>query len=285
MNVIWAFNPFEKNQKLHLFGRDLIKCLFTNKDSIEVVYVASNAEAELATAFNIPLKQRYSTYPQKIIVNLLHSIGISGYKIKILLEKKISITSVVKKLTSLTKKNKADIVLIASGNKKMLSKIILGSFAESMIHLSVCDLLVFNQDTKFQFKHPETLLYAYDFSPKGLLGLKRALFYVKKWKAKLIVVYVPVVEFAMNLEDFQSETEHKIESLKKFLNKNKIDFDIYTDFKTTHIADAVLKIAHETEAAIILTAAQANKLETLLGGSTTRNILRKSSLPTLILKV
>ena len=73
--------------------------------------------------------------------------------------------------------------------------------------------------------------------------------------------------------------------MKKFLNKNKIDFDIYTDFKTTHIADAVLKIAHETEAAIILTAAQANKLETLLGGSTTRNILRKSSLPTLILKV
>ena len=51
MKILWTFNPFERNKDLYLSGKAILDNWFNKKDSIEVLYVASNAEAELATAF------------------------------------------------------------------------------------------------------------------------------------------------------------------------------------------------------------------------------------------
>ena len=72
MKILWTFDPFEKNKQLHEFGKNLVQHLFDKKDSIEILYVASNAEAQLATAFNIPAKRRYSSYPKELIKFTVH---------------------------------------------------------------------------------------------------------------------------------------------------------------------------------------------------------------------
>ena len=64
MKILWTFNPFDKNGELHKSGVNLLTTLFGKKDSVEAVYVASSAEAELATSFNIPEEKRYYDYPK-----------------------------------------------------------------------------------------------------------------------------------------------------------------------------------------------------------------------------
>ncbi len=285
MKILWTFDPFEKNKELHEFGKNLLVNLFTKKDSMQAVYVASNAEAELATAFNIPVKKRYTSYPKNLIKDELNEMDLKNVKVEVLLEESLSLTSVVKKIINYTKEKKIDLILIATNSKKVLPKMVLGSFAETLVHMSVCDLLIFHQLTKFALKTPQNLLYAHDFSSKGSIGLMRAAEYAKKWNATLTVVYVPIPEVGMELHEFKSSVQKKVEKLEKTMEKEKVKCRVHLEYDIKPINEIILDVAAKTKADIIAVAAQSNKLTALLGGSTTRKILRESLLPTLVLKV
>lgn len=285
MKILWTFDPFEKNKELHEFGKNLIVALFNKKDSIEAVYVASNAEAELATAFNIPVKKRYTTYPKNLIKDELKEMDLKQVKVEVLLEESLSLTSVVKKVVAYTKEKKIDLLMIASNSKKALPKMVLGSFAETVVHMSICDLLIFHQNTRFNLKVPQNILYAHDFSAKGTLGLSRAMEYAKKWNATLSIVYVPIPEVGMELHEFKTSVEKRVQKMKKTIEKENVKCNVFLEYDIKPITEIILAVAGKNNVDLIAVAAQANKLTALLGGSTTRQILRESTLPTLVLKV
>lgn len=285
MKVLWTFDPFEKNKELHLFGKNILAHLFDKKDSIEAVYVASNAEVELATAFNIPVKSRYTTYPAKLIKDELKKMQMKNVKIEVLQEKSFSLTSVVKKIIDYTKKSKVDLILIATNSKEFLPRMIFGSFAETIVHMSVCDLLIFHQKTTFNLATPKNVLYAHDFSPKGTQGLERAVEYAKKWNALLTIVYVPVPEIGMELHQFKELNQKRVQKLEKAMAQDGVKCTVYTEYEVKPISETILAVAKKSRANIIALAAQSNKLEALLGGSITRQVLRETTLPTLVLKV
>lgn len=285
VKVLWAYDPFGKNKKLSLIAKSFLTNLFDKKDSIEVAYVASNSEVELATAFNIPVNRRYSTYPKKIIKESLKKLGMKKIKIEVLFEESLSLTSAVKRVTAYTRKQKIDLILIATNSKKVLPRIIFGSFAETIVHLSNCDLLIFHQNTKINSKVPANLLYAYDFSAKGYLGLNRVIEYVKKWNSILTIVYLPIPEAGVSYQNFQEETQKKIKKLESHLERENINFFINMSYDFKPITETILNQATKVKADMIVTASKANRLEAFLGGSITRQILRESQLPTLVLKV
>lgn len=285
MKILWTFDPFEKNKQLHEFGKNLVQHLFDKKDSIETLYVASNAEAQLATAFNIPAKRRYSSYPKELIKEELKKWGLSGQKVEVLEESSLSLTTSVKKVVEYSKKKKADLVLISSNGKEVLPRMIFGSFAETLVHLSVCDLLVFHQKTKFELRKPQNILYAHDFSTKGNSGLERVLTYVKKWNATLTLVYVPVPDVGQDLHDFKQSVQKRVQKMEKSLEAQKIKFTVHLEYGVLPISEIILTIAEKSHVDIIAVAAKSNKLAALFGGSVSRQVMRESLLPTLVLKV
>ena len=285
MKVLWTFDPFDKNKELHLFGKKLLSSLFDKTDCLEVIYVASNAQAELATSFSIPVEKRYSDYPKKIIKNQLKKILLKKLHIEILFEKSLSLTSIVKKLVDYATMQSVDLVVIATNSKRNLPRFILGSFAETMVHISKCDLLTYHQKTKFNSEKPFNIIYAHDFSPKGTKGLERLLVYIKKWNSYLTIVHVPIPNAGVDLNEYQVSPKKHIVQIEKLIEKSKIKFKIHLEFKIQPISETILSITKKTNGSIIAVTAQSNKLQALLGGSITRQILRNSSVPTLILKV
>ena len=285
MKILWAFTPFDQNENLHKIGKKIITTLFNKKDSYEVIYVASNAEAELATAFNIPVKDRYLNYPKKLIQAQLKKLSIKKMKVNILSENSISLTATVKKVVTYSKENKTSLIIIATNSKKFLPRAILGSFAETLVHLSVCDLLIFHQKTKLNSKAVENIIYAHDFSPKGTKGLEKVIVYVKKWNSLLTVVHVPIPEIGMELHEFKVNTDKKVLKLENYLKKHKVRYVITLEYKISPISETLISIAGKSKGSIIALTAQTNQLAALLGGSVTRQVLRESILPTLVLKV
>lgn len=285
MKILWPFNPFDKNKKLHKTGKEILTHFFDKKDYLEAVYVASNKEVQLATAFNISIKERYSEYPKNLISSQLKKLSLHKINIEVCTEKSLSLTAAVNKIVDHSKRTHTELIVLATNAKKHLPCVVFGSFAESLMHLSLCDLLIYHQKTKIKLGVPQNIIYAHDFSAKGASGLERVLLYVKKWNSSLTIVHIPVLEFGMNAKTFEEKVQKQASKLEKNLAAQNILFTMHIEFSEKSIPDVILGITKKTNGDIIALTAQADKLAVLLGGSVTRQVLRESSLPTLVLKV
>lgn len=281
MKIFFTFDPFEKNK----WNRDQLKKLlavFSSKeDKLVAAYVASRAEVELTTAYDVPVKDRYSKYPEGLIKNELKGLGISSAKIKVLKEDSLSQTEAVKQLATAAKKEKADLIVISTNAKSLLPRIVFGSFAETLVHQAKNDLMIYHQKTKIMSGANKTILYAHDLSLKGEKGLVRACEYAQKWDAKLLVVHVGLPDE----QEGASERKFKIKlrRAEKQISLWDIDYDFVAEYSWDDTPSIIMDIANNNKAALIALAAGDN--ETLLGGSVVRKVLRESNIPTLVLKV
>lgn len=284
MKVIWAYNPFFENQKLNIIGSEIIKNYFT-ADSVEVDYISSNSESELAYAYNISLQYRYTLYPKKIIKSQLQKLKLKNLKIEVIPSMTLSLTKAVTALVKHSKDLNADLIMMATNSKKTLPVFIFGSFAETLIHLSSSDLLTYHQKTKFLSKCPKKIIYAHDYTSKGTLGLLKIITYAKKWDATLHVVHIPMPEPAETDEEYIQNVEHKTKKAELLLQKSKIKYEILNLFDDSQIDQILLNWAKKKKMDLIAMTAQSSKLQVLLGGSVTRKVLRKAKKPVLVLKV
>lgn len=290
MKIIWAFDPFSRNLELEKKGIILLKSLLDQNDKVEAVYVATNSEAQLATAFNVPKEIRYTEYPKNLIKKALNKLGQKKISIEVLPSISVSLNASVKLLANYARLNETDFILLASNAKKTLPRIVLGSFAESLIHLSSTDILIYHQKTRFSENIPGHILYAHDFTPKGATGLVKAMAYAKKWNAVLSVVHIIKPEFSMRWDDFESDNfrtnllkeAHKME---RSIQAEDIDCKIHLIPTMESPSDTILSVAKKTKANIIVLTAKSGNLASLLGGSVTRKVLRETTALTLVLKV
>lgn len=283
MKILWTFDPFQENKELVHVGKKLLKSYFP-KDDISAVYVASLAENELNYAYDVPKEERYTTYPKSLIQKALKKMGMEKVNTEVIPLHSLSLSSITKTLVDFSASNRFDLVVIASNAKAMLPRLILGSFAESFIHLSKTDLLVFHQKTEFEAKMPKKILYAHDFSAKSQKGLERVIQYAKHWKAHLDILHVnmPTVDDENQNNDLIIK---KIQKLSFDLKAQDISFDFILLENKRLIEELIIKTAKKVKADVISLTNQADKLDVLLGGSTTRHVLRNAKLPLLILKV
>lgn len=283
MKILWTFDPFQENKELVHVGKKLLKSYFP-KDDISAVYVASLAENELNYAYDVPKEERYTTYPKSLIQKALKKMGMEKVNTEVIPLHSLSLSSITKTLVDFSASNRFDLVVIASNAKAMLPRLILGSFAESFIHLSKTDLLVFHQKTEFEAKMPKKILYAHDFSTKSQKGLERVIQYAKHWKAHLDILHVnmPTVDDENQNNDLIIK---KIQKLSIDLKAQDISFDFILLENKRLIEELIIKTAKKVNADVISLTNQADKLDVLLGGSTTRHVLRNAKLPLLILKV
>lgn len=286
MKVLWAFDPFQKNQKLNIIGKKILDTFFdSSKNSISAVYVASKAEAELTTAFNIPDSIRYSLYPKKVINAQLKKLKMRGLAIDIIPSIKMSLSSMIKEFVKYTKEQKIDLVIMSSNGKDLLPRLILGSFCETLIHSSECDLLIYHQKTKFDPKVTKKILYAHDFTEKGNLGLKRIIEYATDWDVIITIVHIPMFLSDMTYVKFKTITEKRALEIEKIIKKDGRPYEMIINYEVKPVHKIILSMANKMNADLIAVSAQSSKFTALLGGSTTRQILRESKIPSLILKV
>lgn len=214
----------------------------------------------------------------------LKKLGLSNVEPHVLTKDTISLSAIVKEVVNFSAQTQTDLLLIASNARKTLPRLIYGSFAETLIHQASTDLLVFHQKTDCNFKAPKKILLAHDFSPKSQKGLERALFYAKEWGAKLVITHIEVPLKSGETENYQKELEKKIKKLSALIHAKGVQFEIklFNDFEL--IEDTILRVAKKEKADVIAVTAHSSKFEILLGGSTTRRVLRSSKVPILVLK-
>jgi nucleotide-binding universal stress UspA family protein len=291
MKYVWAFNPFDKNKKLDEKAVALVGSVLGGKEKVEAVFVASHNYPELSAAFDVPEQDRFTRYPKQLMQTAMKKLRIKTSKCTVLVEETLSLTSSVKQLAAYLDRSKTTVAIVASRAKTGLSRLVMGSFAESLVHFSPVDLLIFNENSSVNKRPPQTLLFAHDYSKSADKGLDRAIDYAKAWGCMLHVIHIPDPAYGFKFSGQEAEVENyrkgvrqKLARIEEKVKKAGVLGSVELDTRWSPVAERILKRASAVSADFVLVVAKSGKLASLLGGSVTRQVLRTSPVPVLVVK-
>jgi nucleotide-binding universal stress UspA family protein len=291
LKLVWAFDPFDSNRKLQQQAVALVKALVAARDRVEAVYVASPREISLATAFDVPFHSRFSGHPKHLVAQGLARLGLKQVRATVLTEDNVSVTSAARTLAQYAERTKAGLTLVASRARTGVSRLFLGSFAETLVHVSKTDLLVFHEGTRIWKRSPERLLYAHDLSRSDDRGFERALAHAKRWKATLHVVHVPDPAYGIRFDDqdswvdsYRKQVQKKLDAIDARLHEAGVEGSVVIDAQWAPVSELILARAKRTRADLVAVCAKSGPLAGAMGGSVTRQILRASGTPVLVIK-
>lgn len=292
MNLVWAFNPFDDNRKLEQKALAMAKALLGPRDRLEAVYVASPNEIALGTAFDVPLELRFSEYPKTLVEKAVRKLGSKQIRATVLPQRELSLTASARLLAAYLVQSKAEIALVASHARKGVSRLFLGSFAEGLVHAAKTDLLVFHEGSKALRREPGVLLFAHDFTEQGDEGFEKALAHAKRSKSALHVIHVPAPSYGLHFDDqdkrveaYRKEVGRKVRRIEAALKRARVEGTVVVDAKWAPISELILARAKRVRADLLLVLAKSGRLAGFMGGSVTRQLLRSSTAPVLVLKL
>ncbi len=292
MKALWGVEPFHQTEAQ--IGRTyrFISEFCGDNGKIEIGFIVTRMENELNLAFDVDQDRRFTSYPKEILVKKLNRSGVQSKNvgINVVDYPTFSKTKAANRLLELAKDKDCEICVIYSQGGGEIKKLFLGSFAESAVHLSDRNLLIINPHTKLP-KKIRTVLFCYVPSKESLSALKKMINFCQKHRAKLVIFHA--AQFCFGVPDNEADDEvksynkavrkWKLEIEKKCAQANvKCEFQISSEFAM--VSSLALKTAKKVRADLICVLAKSGPATALIGGSVTRQILRSSNLPILVMR-
>lgn len=292
MKALWAFEPFHQD-KMRIKGMHNTLALLTGSPTkIDVGFVVTRTESSLNLAFDVPKEERFNAYPRKLIRQDLKKsrLKIGDKNIHVIDYETMSNTKAVDRLLKLARDRGADLIGLFTHARKGYFRFALGSFAETAIHRSKKSLLIFNPQTQAASKIRKTL-FASDFSPSSKKHLKKVIAYCGKLKSRLVVFHHADATYKWSLDESNSEVRayrSKVNRMKSWIEKEclraGITYEVIVDSDFGATADLIFNNVKKKKIDLLVVCAKTGPMAALMGGSVTRQVVRGSSVPVLVLK-
>jgi|GEM_PF-2132294 len=292
MKALWAVEPFHQTEVQIRRTYRFISEVCGDSTKMEIGFIVTRTENDLNLAFDVDKSKRFTSYPKEILERKLNRSGVqsSNVRINVIDYPTFSKTKAANRLLKLAKDKDCELCVINSQGGGAIKKLFLGSFAESAVHLSDRKLLIINPHTKLSSKI-RTVLFCYEPSKDSADALKQIIKFCKKWGAKLVIFHASQLGFGVHESESSNEVKAHKDTSGKWQSaieqkckkaKVKCEFQISTEFAM--ISDLALKAAKKVRADLISVLAKSGPTTALIGGSVTRQILRSSNLPVLVMR-
>lgn len=292
MKALWAFEPFHQDTVRIKGMYNTLRQLVGSASGIEVGFVANHSEPSLNLAFDIPEEERFNIYPRKLIRKELNKAQakVEDKKIYLLEHHSLSTTKVVDRFLKLASDRRADLIGLFTHARKGYTRFVVGSFAETAIHRSKLSLLIFNPQTKVAPKI-KNVLYASDFSPTSKTHLKTVIAYCKRIKSNLTVFHHADMVYKWSLDESNPKIHAyrgKVDQMKVWIEQEchsadiSVEVIVASEFKAT--SDLIFANMKKKKIDLVAVSAKTGPMAALMGGSITRQIVRGSHVPVLVLK-
>jgi Universal stress protein UspA and related nucleotide-binding proteins len=301
--ILWAINPFQQNPKLFNRLKSLVQTLMHSGMSVEPAFVVSPAEANVALEFNVAAKGRFKTVATREIQRVLKSCQLRGLKApQVLVESRISLNASVKRLSDYAVAQKASAIVAGTHAHEGLRRILLGSFAESLLASSRVPLLLVNPSAK-PTRELRRLLFATDFSPASLRAFRNFCDVAAWLKAGISLLHVlptpfpwvtraskylwgdraaSVGEYLQLLQEIRRDEAKDFVSVAKRL---RLPMDLAIEPSTEDVGKAILEQAAKLKVDAIALVAQTGRWQTALLGSVSRAVIREAEVPVWVQRI
>ncbi|MBI2518966.1 MAG: universal stress protein [Bdellovibrio sp.] len=292
MKALWALEPFHQKPLGIKSMYNLLKQLVGPASNIEVGFIVTRSEPELYLAYDIPAKARFTSYPRKLLKDTLKKaqIPIEDKKVHLIDFDTLSNTAAVDRFLALANSRDVDLIALYTHAYRGYKRFALGSFAETAIHRSKINLLLINPLVKNSLKI-RNILFSCDFLQGSKRHILRAIEICKKAKSSLTVLHVAEVMYRWSLDesnpkihDYRKNVRRMCEWIENECKKSKIICEITVTTEIKPMTDLVLNTANSKKADLIIVAAKVGRIGALMGGSTTRKLIRSSTRPVLVFK-
>lgn len=292
MKTLWALEPFHQDNKRIVGMHTMLTQIIGKKSEVQVGFVVTRKENELALAFDIPMKDRFTSYPRKLIKNILAKAKIKIKDKDIFVEdfETFSTTKAVDHMLALAKKNGSELLALYTHSRRGFARFTLGSFAETAIHNSKINLLLAGPNTNFPTKI-KNIFYSSDFSPEGKNHLKQVIELASSTGAKLTVFHAPKLTYKwvknetdLDTQNYRNQVNKISKDIENDCKKAGVECNVILGTEIKPISELALKVAKKSKADLMVVSAKTGKVGALMGGSITRQLVRGSEKPVLVLK-
>ena len=292
MKALWAFEPFHQDKTRIQSMYNLLRQLVGQSSNIEVGFIVTRMESDLNWAFKIPQKERFTVYPRKILKSALRNAkcSIDDKKIHVVDYETMSNKKAVDRILVLADTRGTDLIALYTHARQGFMRFAVGSFAETIIHRSKKSLLLMNPKTKCS-QNIKQIFFSSDFSWASEKHLKKVIEICKQVNAELTVFHQAQVIYKWSLDepnrniiDYRRKVNRMQSRIEQACKSAEVTCEVIIASEFSPTTDLIFKTATKVKADLIVVAAKVGPLAALMGGSTTRQIIRESTRPVLVLK-
>lgn len=297
MKVIWSIDILSENKKSQESTLSFLKQLSKKtKLIIKPVYVVRLGD-QVSPLTHGEGKKVFLENVKSAMTRWLLGVKLDLESPLPVLQKGLYLRSDIDALVAAAKKEKADLILVNTHARKGLSRLWMGSFAETLMHHSEVPVLFLNPHYKASGA-PQTVIFPTNLSPGSQKALSKVANFAKSLKAELILYnnieyfvatpglsFTETMVFSQNIEKDIEQRRKKLESTaKKLRDKNKIKVKVVVDEQDLRVSEGIQKLAKKTPRSIIAMVSQTGPFLSALAGSTTRKVVRESVDPVLVIR-
>jgi nucleotide-binding universal stress UspA family protein len=229
---------------------------------------------------------------------------------KVIVEKRPSLTLSVRALLAYAKRQRADTIVVGTHARSGIARLLLGSFAETLLLHSTIPVLVVGPhvETSLSTRKRSRILFSTDFGPsayptfKKVVALARAQQSVTNPSAKITLFHClphptePIVRSGVYLlgggyvsfPDYMTDEEQRkrklAEEYVKAAKKMGVTVEIGLNPGHDGTAHAIVQEALAENANLIAMAAESGRVSAALIGSVTRQVVRTANCPVWVLR-
>lgn len=297
LRIVWGFNPFQDSRAIrnHLtaFMSQLVK---KNPLEIKPVYVSSPYELSVALEFSEPAATRFKEVALKQAQHFLAEVTAPRLAAPhILIEDDPSLTLIARNLAEYAQKQRSDFVLLGTHGRSGLSRLLLGSFAETFLFHSQTPVVLFKPKTKVP-SGISRILFTTDFSSASKKAFAKLCRFASRLGASVVLYHAiqkpPKPHFSLGdqlfgktgfvLNFLDLETRRREREAQPMINQAKklgVAASAVIETSPKPIDQAIQAQAKAQQADLIALASQSGQLKAGLFGSVARKVVRQSSLP------
>lgn len=275
MKVVWAVNPLDKKLPLAAMGR-LLQRLSPGGPDIEAVYVAGRHARAPRLTLHTAEKALCSALPD----------AYASLPATVLWEPSGSQSAATQRLITYALRKRADLIAVYTHARRGIERFFVGSFAEDIATLSPVPVLFANPN----FKLPGSVarvLFATDFSLSSMAAFRELLNLAKQAGWRIVVFHAADPFYraeSSSTAQYRRGVREKLADLQGMAVEAGVDAIAVHDQRYVGVAELVLEYADLHACELICVAAQRNAARHVLLGSVTRQILRSSSRPLIVMK-
>lgn len=302
--VVWAIDAFETDKKLH---RNAVKMLLAISEKtgaeIEPVYILSLAQLNLTSDVPGPWILNYRPAAEKALQTLVSDFYIPNLKRpQVLMQKSSSNIEATMLISKYAKSVSADLIVVSSHSRTGVSRLLLGSFTETLIlHASVPVMVVGTH--LHELPALDHIIFPTKFGSHSKFIFRRVVLLAKALNAHLTLFHsVPPLTIEPLFQSgvyllggawipvqsyFANEVERKKRRIKlwcQWARQKNIRTDYEIQSEGGDIAESILNLAERKKSGFIAMEGQSGRISAALIGSVTRQVLRHSTCPVWVIR-
>lgn len=299
MKALWLVDVLDKDLSSPRAIANTLQGLgFGPTDSIWCTYLSQEFEGgpnfggNLAAATSVAQARHLRKLPASLLKKHVANLETQGLSVRpsLISANGASLKSGADRVLADAKAKKVDLIALQTHGRKGFVRLVLGSFAETLIHRSSISLLILNPNTKTK-KNVKRILYATELERAAEKSVVKIAEIAKRAGADLRLVHVPFPSFSVKFrgQDPQVETYRKnVPKQMERLTKLASEVGVVTDFVIANpnqpIVDIIDAEALNYRADLTAVKSKVGPMGTLFLGSVARSLVRRSTRPVLILR-